>query len=160
MNIVQFGIKLKDMASGALLRFGETARKTSAAVAVSSSKTNAEIAETGRKSAETSRKVKKMAETTAVGFNEVTDAARKAGKQIDEVKQKAEKATKAADKIGSRKRGAAQGGKDGKENKNREYNIAKDPSAGMDSSIRMPVCHKFFLVHFSSFISEILLLLI
>ena len=117
MNIVQFGIKLKDMASGALLKFGETARKTSAAVAVSSSKTNAEIAETGRKSAETSRKVKKMAETTAVGFNEVTDAARKAGKQIDEVKQKAEKATKAADKIGSRRRGDAQGGKDGKDDK-------------------------------------------
>lgn len=117
MNIVQFGIKLKDMASGALLKFGETARRTSAAVAVSSSKTNAEIAETGRKSAETSRKVKKMTETTAVGFNEVTDAARKAGKQIDEVKQKAEKATKAAGKIGSRRRGDAQGGKDGKDDK-------------------------------------------
>jgi len=94
MNIVEFGIKLKDMASGALLKFAQTVKSTTATSSASVNKTTSAIAETGKKAAETQRSVKQMAETTATGFSKVTEEARKAGKEIDNVKQKADKASK------------------------------------------------------------------
>ena len=94
MNIVEFGIKLKDMASGALLKFAQTVKSTTATSSASANKTTSAIAETGKKAAETQRSVKQMAETTATGFSKVTEEARKAGKEIDNVKQKADKASK------------------------------------------------------------------
>lgn len=106
MNIVEFGIKIKDMASGAIRKFGETASKAASAAAASMNKTTSAIAGTARKTADTNRKVKSMAESTAQGFNEVTDAARKAGNEIDKVKQKAEKAQKSANKSDKNKGGA------------------------------------------------------
>lgn len=96
MKIVEFGIKIKDMASGAIRKFGETASKAVAATATSASKTTAAIADTARKAADTNRKVKGMADTTAQGFNEVTNAARKAGNEIDKVRQKADNAQRSA----------------------------------------------------------------
>ena len=106
MNIVEFGIKIKDMASGAIRKFGETASKAASAAAVSMNKTTSAIAGTARKTADTNRKVKSMAEATAQGFNEVTDAARKAGDEIVKVKQKADKAQKSANKSDKNKGGA------------------------------------------------------
>lgn len=106
MNIVEFGIKIKDMASGTLRKFGETASKAVAATATSVSKTASAIANTARKAAESNRKVKTMAESTAQGFNEVTNAARKAGNEIDKVKKKADNAQKATQKKESNKGGA------------------------------------------------------
>ena len=94
MNLVEFGIKLKDMASGALLKFAQTVKSTTATSKASVNKTTSAIAETGKKAAETQRSVKQMAETTATGFSKVTEEARKAGKEIDNVKQKADKASK------------------------------------------------------------------
>ncbi len=93
MNIVEFGIKLKDMASGALLKFAQTVKSTTATSSASVNKTTSAIADTGKKAAETQRSVKQMAETTATGFSKVTEEARKAGKEIDNVKQKADKAS-------------------------------------------------------------------
>lgn len=106
MNIVEFGIKIKDMASGTLRKFGVTASKAVAATATSVSKTASAIANTARKAAESNRKVKTMAESTAQGFNEVTNAARKAGNEIDKVKKKADNAQKATQKKESNKGGA------------------------------------------------------
>ena len=94
MNIVEFGIKLKDMASGALLKFAQTVKSTTATSSASVNKTTSAIADTGKKATETQRSVKQMAETTATGFSKVTEEARKAGKEIDNVKQKADKSSK------------------------------------------------------------------
>ena len=106
MNIVEFGIKIKDMASGALRKFGETASKAASAATSSVSKTTAAIADTARKAADTKSKVKSAANATAQGFNEVTNAARKAGNEIDKVKQKADNAQKSARKTDSGKSSA------------------------------------------------------
>ena len=106
MNIVEFGIKIKDLASGALRKFGETASKAASAATSSVSKTTAAIADTARKAADTKSKVKSAANATAQGFNEVTNAARKAGNEIDKVKQKADNAQKSARKTDSGKSSA------------------------------------------------------
>lgn len=94
MNIVQFGIKLKDMASGVLLKFGQTVKSTSATATASVSKTTDAIADTGRKAADTQKAVSKMTNTTAKGFDDIANSAQKAGQQIDRLKQKADKAAK------------------------------------------------------------------
>lgn len=101
MNIVQFGIKLKDMASSALLKFGQTVKSTSATATASVSKTTDAIADTGRKAADTQKAVSKMTSTTAKGFDDIANSAQKSGQQIDRLKQKADKASKSEEKKSS-----------------------------------------------------------